>query len=106
MKTKSFQKYLEKRLDKKEIKEIQRQAKLEAKMLRLLQNLVSQAMYDYMEENDVGFNELVRRLDSSPAQVAKIQRGEANLTLSSLAHLFALIGKEPKDIFREDIANV
>ena len=57
-------------------------------------------MEDYMEKNKVGFNELVRRLDSSPAHVSKIRRGEANLTLSSLAHLFATLGKEPQDVFK------
>jgi transcriptional regulator with XRE-family HTH domain len=100
MKTKSFQSYLEKRLDKLEIAELEQQAKLEIKILRSIQEGISEAMEDYMRKNDIGFNELVRRLDASPTQVAKIQRGEANLTLSSLAHLFALMGKEPQDIFR------
>lgn len=99
MKTKSFQKYLEKRLDKDEITEIEEQAELEIKMLQYIQRSISNAMEDYMKKNKVGFNELVRRLDSSPAHVAKIQRGEANLTLSSLAHIFALLGKEPQDVF-------
>src|SRR5579872_4653849 len=100
MKTKSFQKYLETRLNKDEIAEIKQQAQLEVKILRSIQNSITDAMEEYMEENKIGFNELVRRLDASPTHVAKIQRGEANLTLSSLAHLFALMGKEPKDIFK------
>ena len=100
MKTKSFKKYLEKRLDKVEIAEIKQQAQLEIKMLKSLQRMLADMMADYMKMNKVGFNELVRLLDSSPSQVAKIQRGEANLRLSSLAHLFALMGKEPKDIFK------
>ena len=57
-------------------------------------------MNDYMKKNKIGFNELVRHLNSSPSHVAKIQRGEANLTLSSLAHLLALMGKDPKDVFK------
>ena len=36
MKTKSFKKYLEKRLDKVEIAEIKQQAQLEIKMLKFL----------------------------------------------------------------------
>lgn len=100
MKTKSFQEYLEKRLNKEEIAEIEEQAELEIKILRSIQQLISDALADYMEKNKIGFNELVRRLDSSPSHVAKIQRGEANLTLSSLAHLFALLGKQPQDIFK------
>jgi len=100
MKTKSFRSYLEKRLDKAEIEEIERQAELEIKILKTIQSTISQAMADYMQNNNIGFNELVKRLDSSPSHIAKIQRGEANLTLSSLAHLFALLGKEPQDIFK------
>ena len=100
MKTKSFKKYLEKRLDKNEIAEIKQQAQLEVKMLKSFQRMLADMMADYMKKNKIGFNELVRLLDSSPSQVAKIQRGEANLRLSSLAHLFALMGKEPKDVFK------
>ncbi len=100
MKTKSFQKYLEKRLDKDEIAEIKEQAQLEIKILISIQQMISSTMEDYMEKNKVGFNELVRRLDSSPAHVAKMRRGEANLTLSSLAHLFAALGKEPQEVFK------
>lgn len=101
MKTKSFQKYIEKRLTKEQLAEIDKQAELEIKILRSIQKSISDAMDSYMEKNKVGFNELVRRLDSSPTHVAKIRRGEANLTVSSLAHLFALLGKEPEDIFKK-----
>jgi transcriptional regulator with XRE-family HTH domain len=100
MKTKNFKKYLEKRLTSAEIAEIDRQAELEVKILRSIQALITEAMNDYMKKNNIGFNELVRRLDASPSHVAKIQRGEANLTLASLAHIFALLGKEPQEIFR------
>jgi transcriptional regulator with XRE-family HTH domain len=100
MKTKSFKKYLEKRLNKDEIAEIKEQAQLEVRILKSIQKAISETMNDYMKKNDIGFNELVRRLDSSPTHIAKIQRGEANLTLSSLAHLLALMGKDPKDVFK------
>lgn len=40
-KTKSFKKYLEKRLDQKDIAEIKKQAQLELKILRLIQCLIS-----------------------------------------------------------------
>lgn len=100
MKTKSFKEYLEKRLDKDEIAAIKEQAQLEVRILRSLQGLISDTMNDFMKKNKIGFNELVRHLNSSPSHVAKIQRGEANLTLSSLAHLLALMGKDPKDVFK------
>lgn len=41
MRTKSFKKYIEKRLDKDEIKEIERQAELEIRILESLQHLIS-----------------------------------------------------------------
>ncbi len=100
MKTKSFKKYLEKRLDKDEITKIKQQAQLEVRILKSIQNIIAKTMADYMEENEIGFNELVRRLGTSPSHVTKIQRGEANLTIASLARLFALMGKEPKDVFK------
>jgi transcriptional regulator with XRE-family HTH domain len=100
MKTKSFKDYLEKRLNKKEIAEIKKQARVEVEILKRIQQFISDTMADYMEKNKIGFNELVRRLDVSPSHVAKMQRGEANLTLSSLAHLLASMGKDPKDFFK------
>lgn len=100
MKTKNFRAYLDKRLDKDELAEIRKQAELEVRILKSLQGIISDTMSEYMERNNIGFNELVRRLDASPSHVAKIQKGEANLTLSSLAHFLALMGKEPKDVFK------
>ena len=93
--TKSFQEYAEKRLSKQTLARINKQAKLEAKILRLFKNLISDSLAEYMEENDLGFNDVVRLLNTSPTQIAKIQKGEANLTIASVAHMFALIGKEP-----------
>lgn len=49
MKTKSFQKYLEKRLDKDEIAEIEEQALLETKILQSMQKSISDAMTDYIK---------------------------------------------------------
>ena len=95
MKTKSFQSYLEKRLDKKEIAEIKNQAQLEKQALQNLQDDISSIVAEYMTQEKIGFNELVRRLGISPTQVSKIQKGEANLTIASLAHVFALIKKQP-----------
>ena len=100
MKTKSFKKYLEKRLDKDEIAEIKQQAHNEVEIFKSLQKMLADMTADFMKKNKIGFNELVRLLDASPSQVAKIQRGEANLRLSSLAHIFALMGKDPKDFFK------
>lgn len=100
MKTKSFKSYLERRLNRDEITEIKKQAQLEVRILRSLQGLVSKTVDDYTKQHKIGFNELVRILGSSPSQVVKIRQGKANLTLSSLAHLLALMGKDPGDLFK------
>lgn len=102
MKLKNFQTYLEERLNKDELAEIEEQALREVKMLKQFQLTISLAMTDYMNEKKIGFNELVKRLNSSPAHVAKIQKGEANLTLSSVAHILALLGKDPQDVFKSN----
>lgn len=101
MKKRTFQDYLKTRFNKDEIAEIKEQALREKNALEALQNEVASALENYMEKNDIGFNELVRRLDSTPTYVAKIRRKEANLTLASLAHLFALIDQEPRLSFRK-----
>ena len=95
MERKSFQKYLEKRLTKSEIISIERQAELEKRAMQNLQRDIANLMSNYMKKEKIGFNELVRRLDVSPSHVAKIQKGEANLTLSSLARISALLDLSP-----------
>ncbi len=101
MKPRSFDKYVAKRLTKAEIVEIDKQVKLEKAILDALRQGITTAVGRYMKKNDIGFNELVDRLDTSASQVTKIQKGTANLTLSSLAHLFATIGEEPKLVFKK-----
>lgn len=99
MKLKNFEDYLKKRLDENEITQIQKQADLECKILATLQKDVSRAIDKYMKKEKIGFNELVRRLDVSPTQIHKIQKGEANLTLASLAHIAALFNKRAHIVF-------
>jgi len=100
MKTKSFYDLIKTKLFQEQLDEIEKQALLEIAILRSIQKILSDTMAEYMKKNKVGFNEVVRRLSTSPSQAAKIQRGQANLTLASFAHFLALMGKEPKDIFK------
>lgn len=99
MKTKSFDEYLKTRFSKEEIAEIKDHARREAEYFKSLQTMFSQMIDEYMKKNKIGFNDLVRQLDWSPTKLAKIQRGEANLTMASIAHLFAFLDKDPKQIF-------
>lgn len=101
MKTKKFQDYLEKRLNKSELSMIEEQAKLECQALKSLQKELASALFDYMTTENIGFNEVVRRLRISPTQVQKIQNCSANVTLATLAHFAALLRKRPHIIFKE-----
>lgn len=101
MKTKSFYDLIKTKLSQEQLDEIEKQAQLEVAILRSIQKILSDTMAEYMKKNKVGFNEVVRRLSTSPSQAAKIQRGQANLTLASFAHFLALMGKEPKDVFKK-----
>lgn len=76
MKTKRFQSYLEKRLNKKEIAGIEQQANLEVKIFKAIQNGITKAISEYMEANDIGFNELVRRLDAVKLMLPKYNAGK------------------------------
>jgi hypothetical protein len=100
MKTKRFYDLIKTKLSQEQLDEIEKQAQLEVAILRSIQKILSDIMAEYMKKNKVGFNEVVRRLSTSPSQAAKIQRGQANLTLASFAHFLALMGKEPKDVFK------
>lgn len=92
MKVKSFAKHLKQRLNKKEIAEIEEAAKIEYEALRALQDDISRAVIQYMSKNNIGFNDFVKKIGKSPTQVSKIIKGEANLTLATVAQLYAIMG--------------
>lgn len=96
MKKRSFERYLEKRFDKKEIAAIEKAAKMEYDSLRMLQQDVAKAVASYMKKENIGFNNFVRRLGKSPVQVSKIIKGEANLRLASVAQIYAIMGCRAK----------
>jgi DNA-binding Xre family transcriptional regulator len=99
MKLMNFRDHLKKRLDKDEIKELEKQAQIEHEALKLLQHDVAAVIAEHMEENGISFNELIRNLGISPTQGAKIKKGEANLTFASLAHIAGYLGKKPHIVF-------
>jgi transcriptional regulator with XRE-family HTH domain len=93
MNVKSFDQYLKKRLDKEEIKALEQAAKLEFEALKALQHDIAKAITQYMSDSNIGFNEFVRKCGKSPAQVSKIIKGEANVTLATIAQLYAVMGR-------------
>ena len=95
MKTKSFKEYLDTKLDKEDIADIEAAAEMEFSAIHDLKSDISKAVINYMAENDVGFNDFVRKLGKSPTQVSKIIKGEANLTISTIAQIFSIMGRKP-----------
>ena len=96
--TKDFWEYAEKRLGKDKVEAIHKKVDQETKMLLAIQKFIISSVEEYMTDNNVGFNELVRQLNVSPTYVSKMRKGQANLTLYSFARLMATLGKEPKDV--------
>ena len=70
---------------KDQIADIHKRALERSEARRLLSENVSSSIARYMAENKIGFNELKRRLGMSATTVSKIIRGDANLTLDTLA---------------------
>ena len=99
MKANNFNEALLNRLDKNELKKLQAKAKLESESLEILRDAVTSAIAKHVEKHDMGFNEFARQLGASPTQASKIRKGEANLTLASVAHIAAFLGKKPRLIF-------
>jgi len=95
MKTKNFKTYLESRLSEQEISDIENEARIEFEALKALQQDVSNTINEYMLEKNHGFNDFVREMGKSPSQVSKIMKGEANITLGTLAQIYAVMGMKP-----------
>ena len=93
MKTKNFDTYLESRLSKQKIKQIERDAKMEYETMLALKEDIASAINNYMKSIKLGFNDVVERLGKSPSQVSRIIKGEGNLTLSTIAPIYAFMGK-------------
>jgi transcriptional regulator with XRE-family HTH domain len=89
MKLKNFDDLVKKRLTKEEIAKIKQKAKLEAQIFRSMQEELKNKVNAYMIKHDLGFNEMIRRMGTSPSQFSRIQKGQANLTMASIAHISA-----------------
>jgi len=84
------------KLSKSDLKKQDKLIKAEAQALRIMQETISHAVATYMAEEEIGINELTRRLDTSSRQTSRIMKGEANITLATIAHLASLMKKTPK----------
>lgn len=101
MKLGKFKDLAEKRFSKEKIAEMNHEVALEAEALRIMQQNMKDALDHYMKKNKIGFNETVSRLGSTPRQIAQIQKGVANLRLSTIAHISAMLGQAPMIVFKK-----
>ena len=85
--------------NKDEIDQQDAAAGAEIQAIISLQESVSAAVADYMAREKIGFNELTRRLEVSTRITSKLVKGNSNLSMGTIAHLSALIGKKPRIVF-------
>jgi len=83
-----------------EIVAIHRRAERRAKIRRTMSESISKTVATYMARENIGFNELTRRLDMSSATISKILRGDANLTLDTLAVISEVLHLNPTIEFK------
>jgi hypothetical protein len=82
-----------------EIVELDAAAGLKIDAIKSMQDSISGAVAAYMAKEGIGFNELTRRLDVSTRITSKLVKGNSNLSMGTIAHLSAMIGKKPRIIF-------
>ena len=87
------------RLSKNERLAQDKAIKAEADIIRSMQESVSAAIAQFMASEGIGINELTRRLETSSRQTSRIMKGEANITLATLASIAALMDKKAKIVF-------
>ncbi len=87
------------RLSSDEMKKIDYEAANEIDALKSMQESLSREIVIYMAEESIGIVELTNRLETSTRQTSRILKGEANVTLATLAEVAALLGKVPRIVF-------
>jgi len=88
---KDFELLAQEILSKEEIEEEKQSARVEHRLMQDIASNIKMAM----EEQNIGFNDLVKNLHTSPSQVSKILRGDANITLHSLVKLCIVLNLNP-----------
>ena len=81
---------------KEQLNEIDTEAKACVDSLRILQDDLAKAVTAFMVSENIGFNELGRRLGMGPRHVTRIIKGSGNVTMETVARVAALIKKKPQ----------
>lgn len=91
MQTRKFEDLAREILDENQIKASRKKVKLEIETMKAISSEIKHAMI----EEHIGFNELVKKLNTSPTQINKVLKGNANLTLSSLFKICSALKIKP-----------
>ena len=83
-----------------EIEKIHAQADARSVLRRTLAEDVSKEIVAYMAREGIGYNELTRRLNVSPATTSKLLKGSGNITLETISQIAELLGKTPHISFK------
>ena len=83
-----------------EIEKIHSQAAARSQLRRALAEDVSKEIVAYMAREGIGYNELTRRLNVSPATTSKLLKGSGNITLETISQIAELLGKTPHISFQ------
>jgi transcriptional regulator with XRE-family HTH domain len=94
-----FEEIRRNRLTSKEMKLQDAEVALEVAALQSMQECISTELARYMAEEGIGINELTRRLNTSSRQTSRIMKGEANITLATLAEVAGVIGVKARIVF-------
>ncbi len=89
------------RLGTKERNRIDLEASAELGALKAMQELLIEEMKAFMIKEGIGIVELTKRLETSTRQTSRIMKGEANVTLATLAEVAIHIGKVPRIVFED-----
>ena len=97
---KTWKEIREKHFSKEELEEIDKEVSKEALLLKGFQDTISREVALFMAKEHLGFNDLMRRMNSSPRQISKIVKGDCNLTMVSIAELATIMGKRVDIVFK------
>ncbi len=96
-KTKSFDALAKELLTKEQMERANFNAQIRYQMMTEVANKIKKEM----EENKIGFNDLVKYMGTSPTQINKILNGNANITIESLAKICSVFDLEPHIVFKK-----
>lgn len=77
------------------------EAAAELDALKVMQESFTKEIAHFMAKEDIGIVELTKRLKTSTRQTSRIMKGEANVTLATLAEIAAYMGKVSRIVFED-----